>query len=93
MKSPEFILPTQDHYQKENVITNLETSIEQLKEEGNTVNLSETIQHPAFKEITKLELIHFAVYHTERHVHQLKNIFRLTAVKNEDRKLQSIGTD
>ena len=93
MKSPEFILPTQDHYQKEKVIADLETSIDQLKEASNTVNLSEIIQHPAFKEITKLELIHFAVYHTERHIHQLKNIFRLTVVKNEDRKLQSIGAD
>jgi hypothetical protein len=92
MKSPEFILPTQDHYQKEKVITELGSSIDQLKEAGNTATLSEIIQHPAFKEVSKLELIHFAVYHTERHVHQIRNIFRLTAAKNENRKLQGTGT-
>jgi uncharacterized damage-inducible protein DinB len=83
MKSPEFILPTKDSYQKEKVIADLERSIDRLKEAGSTVNLLETIQHPAFKEITKLELIHFAVYHTERHVHQIKNIYQLTASNNE----------
>ncbi|HMK27732.1 MAG TPA: DinB family protein [Chitinophagaceae bacterium] len=91
MKSPEFILPTQDNYGKENVIAELERSINQLKKAGSTVNLLETIQHPAFKEITKLELIHFAVYHTERHVHQLKNIYQLTASTNEHSITESLS--
>jgi hypothetical protein len=93
MKSPEFILPTQDNYRKEKVIGDLERSIDQLKESGSTINLLKTIQHPAFKEITKLELIHFAVYHTERHIHQLKNIYQLAVVKNEHSIPESLSTD
>ena len=78
--SPEFIRPKQDTYQKEALIAELKKSIEQLKELRSKINLSEIISLPAFGEITKLELLHFVLYHTQRHVHQLKNIFR--ALKN-----------
>jgi len=81
LKSPEFILPSQDIYQKKLVIDNLGTSIAQLKKLSRHVNLFEMISHPIFGEVTKLELVHFVVYHTRRHVHQLKNIFTLTNTK------------
>ena len=35
---------------------------------------------PVFGEITKLELLHFVLYHTQRHIHQLKKI--LAAISN-----------
>jgi DinB superfamily len=73
--SPEFIRPKQDTYQKEALIADLKKSNEQLKELRSKINLSEIISLPAFGEITKLELLHFVLYHTQRHVHQLKNIF------------------
>ena len=78
--SPEFIRPTQEMYQKEIIIEDLNKSIEQLKDLRNSVNLSEIISLPAFGEITKLELLHFVLYHTQRHIHQLTNI--LGALKN-----------
>jgi hypothetical protein len=78
--SPEFIRPTQDSYQKEVLIADLGKSIEQLKETGSKVDLSEIISLPAFGEITKLELLHFVLYHMQRHLHQLKNI--LQQIKN-----------
>jgi dihydrofolate reductase len=78
LKSPEFILPTQDIYQKKLVIDNVEISIAQLKELSRQVNLFEVISHPIFGEVTKLELLHFVVYHTQRHIHQLKNILALS---------------
>jgi dihydrofolate reductase len=81
LKSPEFILPTQDIYQKKSVIDDLEISITQLKELSRHVNLFEMISHPIFGEVTKLELLHFVVYHTQRHIHQLKNIFTVTSTK------------
>ena len=73
--SPEFTRPNQDVYQKEALIEDLKKSNEQLKELRNRINLSEIISLPAFGEITKLELFHFVLYHTQRHIHQLKNIF------------------
>ncbi len=81
LQSPEFILPTQDIYQKKLVIDNLWISIAQLKELSNEVNLFEMISHPIFGDVTKLELLHFVVYHTQRHIHQLKNIFAITSTK------------
>src|SRR5437870_9896241 len=48
LQSPKFILPTRDVYNKERVVVDLKNSVEQIKELGNTVNLSETINHPVF---------------------------------------------
>ena len=45
------------------------------------MNLSEMISHSLFGEVTKLELLHFVVYHTQRHIHQLKKIFDTTRTK------------
>ena len=74
--SPEFIRPKPGEYEKGGLIAELKRSIEQLKELRSKINLSEIINLPAFGEITKLELLHFVLYHTNRHVHQLKNIIK-----------------
>ena len=73
-QSPEFILPAQDTYEKDILVAKFKRSIERLKAAAATVNLSEIINLPIFGEITKLELLHFVLYHTQRHNHQLKNI-------------------
>ena len=73
-QTPDFILPTQDTYEKETLIAKLERSNELLREAATKVNLSDIISLPAFGEITKLEMLHFVLYHTQRHIHQLKNI-------------------
>ena len=73
-KSPEFILPTQNRYEKEPLIAALQKSNERLKENAARVAITKKISLPAFGEITKLELLHFVLYHTQRHIRQLKNI-------------------
>jgi len=73
-QTPDFILPTQDIYEKETLVTRLKRSNELLKEVAAKVDLSDIISLPAFGEITKLELLYFVLYHTQRHIHQLKNI-------------------
>jgi len=73
-KSPEFIRPTKNSYSKETVTEDLENSVELLKEVSRNANLAESIKHPAFGEITKLELLHFVKFHMLRHLRQLKNI-------------------
>ena len=75
-KSPEFILPTRNIYQRDILIADLKRSTEKLRDAGNSVNLPEIIRLPAFGEITKFELLHFVLYHTQRHIHQLKNILK-----------------
>lgn len=81
-KSPEFILPNQDGYKKEILIEDLQKSIGQLIAVGNTVKLSQIISLPAFGEITKYELLHFVVYHTQRHIHQLEKILERIEKRN-----------
>jgi len=74
LKSPEFILPTQQTYQKDVLLTDLQDSARQLKEASSTINLSEAMNLPALGEMTKLEMVWFTIFHTQRHIHQLKNI-------------------
>ena len=74
-KSPDFIVPTQDIYKKDAVLDHLKQSVLKMKEVISTTNLSEMINHPAFGDITKFEILHFVLYHTQRHIRQLEKIF------------------
>ncbi len=85
MRSPEFILPRDDWYIKAEIIKDFMQSIRQLKEESNHINLYEAISHPAFGEITKLELLYFVLFHTQRHIYQLQNILSHLDYKNKSK--------
>jgi dihydrofolate reductase len=74
LQSPQFILPTRQIYDREWIITHLKTSVLELGDTATAVNYYEAIDHPIFGEITKYELLHFVIYHTQRHIHQLTNI-------------------
>lgn len=76
LKSPSFILPDEELFSRETTLATLEHSISKLMQLVNEENVSTMINHPAFGDITKLEIIHFVIYHTQRHTHQLQNIFR-----------------
>lgn len=75
LKSPNFILPSQDIYEREIVIRELGESVERVKEIAREQDLSEMISHPAFGDITKYEILHFVLYHTQRHIHQLEKTY------------------
>jgi uncharacterized damage-inducible protein DinB len=81
-KSPEFIVPEERAYDKEEVIAALKKSIERMQYERVKIELSEIINLPPFGKVTKLELLHFVLYHTTRHVHQLKNMIHILNSKN-----------
>jgi uncharacterized damage-inducible protein DinB len=81
-KSPEFIVPEDKAYNKEEVISALEKSIARMQDERAKIELSEIIDLPSFGKVTKLELLHFVLYHTTRHVHQLKNMLHILNSKN-----------
>ena len=80
LKSPDFILPSQDIYEKEVVMNNLKWSVEKLMEVSSESELSEMINHRAFGDITKFEILYFVHFHTLRHIHQLDKIYE--AVKD-----------
>lgn len=73
-QSPPFVIPTRVDYKKEMIIEDLQKSIKEFRELANTVNLYETGDIPGFGVLTKLELVYFNVYHTQRHIKQLENL-------------------
>lgn len=75
-KAPGFILPSKEVYIKEELIHQLEQSFTALREAGNETDLSVLINHPAFGDISKLEILYFVWFHTQRHLQQVKNISR-----------------
>ena len=75
-QSPEFIIPEVKEYSRETVINDLENSVRKLKEGRAKQNLSHVLQVEIFGEVTKLELYYFVLYHTQRHIHQLKNMLK-----------------
>ena len=79
-KSPAFIAPEKGKHNKDEVIASLKASIQSLKSLRSKTDLGEIIDLPAFGAVTKLELLHFVLYHTQRHVRQLKNI--ITSINN-----------
>ena len=75
--SPQFIWPEEGWYDKQLCIKAFSHSIETLREAASAFNLSEAITHPAFGEITKLELLHFIVVHTQRHLRQINKMITI----------------
>jgi hypothetical protein len=80
-QSPEFVLPRQGSLIREELIKDLEKTIEAFKNAAKIANLSEIVKDSALGEMTKLELIYLSLYHTQRHIHQLKNIFDVVGNK------------
>ncbi len=74
MKSPDFIIPEDVLYEKQACINELNISFEQFKNSTNNANLNDIVEGLPLGEITKLEIIHFVLYHTQRHLHQMKKI-------------------
>jgi hypothetical protein len=83
-KSPGFILPDKSYYNKEKLIKDLSDSFKNLYDKSNHAYLSEMITHRAFGDITKLELIYFVWYHSQRHLRQIKNISQILKTKNNE---------
>ena len=87
MKSPDFIVPEEGPYEKQAVIEELNKSFECLKESANNANLTDIVKGLPLGDITKLEILHFVLYHTKRHLHQLKKI--CDALKKEQLSLSA----
>ncbi|HXI00964.1 MAG TPA: DinB family protein [Sphingobacteriaceae bacterium] len=78
LKSPGFIIPEDKIYDKNSLLTALEETAAELTEIIKTTDLTEICMNapPELGEMTRLELIRFISFHTQRHTHQLKNIYK-----------------
>ncbi len=75
-KAPQSIVPETKHYDKQALLDDLKSSIQQLTRERTKQDLSKLLTVDLLGELTKLELYYFILYHTQRHIHQLKNILK-----------------
>ena len=74
LTQPEFIIPEEKVYEKQSSIDELSGSFNQFKEAAVNANLNDLIEGLPLGPITKLEIVHFVLYHTQRHLHQMKKI-------------------
>jgi hypothetical protein len=76
MESPGFIMPENGPYEKHSISEELKNSFIRFREATIHANLSELVEDLPLGPITKLEIIHFVLYHSQRHLHQMKKISR-----------------
>jgi hypothetical protein len=81
LTQPDFIIPEEQIYEKQSSIEELNESFNQFKKSVSSANLDDLIQGLPFGPVTKLEIVHFVLYHTQRHLHQMKKI--CDALKNK----------
>jgi DinB family protein len=77
MKSPEFIVPEAMDYKKDYLLQSLDKIEEELLVAIKQLDLTQTctsFELPVYGSLTRLEALSFVLYHTQRHIRQLKNI-------------------
>jgi hypothetical protein len=74
MKSPDFIVPEDGPYEKQASIEASKNSFVQFRESSVNADLSVLVTGLPLGDITKLEILHFVLYHTLRHTQQMKHI-------------------
>lgn len=74
LDAPDIITPSAASYEKEEMIHNLRNALGVLKENTSDADLQELVHGLPLGEVTKLEILHFVLYHTMRHTHQFEKI-------------------
>lgn len=73
--APTFTVPAAETYEKDAVISSLRDTRTQLDESFRTMDLTATTGSSPLGELTRLEILHFVLFHTQRHIRQLENIY------------------
>jgi hypothetical protein len=74
LTQPDFLIPENQVYKKQPAIDELNKSFREFKGNTSRANLNEQVEGLPLGPITKLEIIHFVLFHTKRHLHQMENI-------------------
>lgn len=74
MTSPDFIVPDKKNFEKKIIIKELNQALSQLKESVETGDIYALVEGLPMGPVTKLELLHFVLYHMQRHLIQMKKI-------------------
>ncbi|MGZ8517032.1 MAG: hypothetical protein ACXWWD_06770, partial [Chitinophagaceae bacterium] len=84
MKSPDFILPGSQPIEKDKIMPAPENTMTKIIEAMNKLDVSAkctAFELPGSGEFTRTEWLWFAIYHTQRHTHQLKTIYKTVVNK------------
>ncbi len=76
--SPKEIYPEDRNYSWPELLENLTQIRKGISEAAGSLDLTRTCvsyELPGYGFLTRLEAIYFVIYHTQRHVHQLNNIY------------------
>ena len=82
--SPDFIEPTETVHDKNVLLASLSGKFDELITASETMNLGEEcldFEVPGMGRFTRMEWIYFQMIHTQRHLHQLKNIIKVLHAK------------
>lgn len=74
MQSPVEIVPDKGPYEKNDVVAHLKSAFAELKTNADNTDLNELVEGLPLGPCTKLELLHFVLYHSIRHLDQMKRI-------------------
>lgn len=77
MDSPAFIYPESRQYQKDAICADLKSCWLKIREAADSLDLTRIcldFDFPGFGLLTRFEWLSFLVVHTQRHLHQLRNI-------------------
>ncbi|MDO9373238.1 MAG: DinB family protein [Bacteroidota bacterium] len=77
MQSPDFIVPKDEAYDKSNLLSkfdNIKENLVNIMETEDLSKLCTAFKLPQMGFLTRLEAVHFVLYHTQRHTHQLEKI-------------------
>jgi hypothetical protein len=74
LPSPDFIIPSATTHDKDSLIEAFTTGREQIGTAIKSLDLTTSCQMPIFGKPTRLELIYFVIFHTQRHTNQVKRI-------------------
>jgi hypothetical protein len=74
LPAPEFIIPAPGTHDKDSLIGTFKAGREQIGKAIQTLDLTATCHMPIFGKPTRLELIAFVIFHTQRHTNQVKHI-------------------
>jgi hypothetical protein len=74
LKSPDFIVPGNGPFEKRTIIDELSQSFDEFGKNAKVAQLHQLIEGFPLGPITKLEILHFVLYHTQRHLNQMERI-------------------
>ncbi|AWH85024.1 hypothetical protein HYN59_07745 [Flavobacterium album] len=77
MKSPDFIIPEDKQYDKQELIKSLQEANAKMTKAAKNSDLTQLAPLPEGNPLvgnSKLEIVHFVTYHTIRHNHQIEKI-------------------